>query len=119
MDLAALRQGLRLEKWCNDLPIGWIPGALQKGDLTKPQNPTEWWEMIGTKLLLPLAIAEGGALISNRVIRHRTRVKLEGIPIVDGMLPYEFAVAEVSPPFLGPLFRVPDSGTAGIEYQAR
>ena len=93
MDLAALRQGLRLEKWCNDLPIGRIPGALQRGDvLTKPQNPTEWWEMIGTKLLLPLAIAERGVLISNRVIEHRTSVKLEGIPMVGSLFPYEFSV---------------------------
>ena len=93
VDLAALRQSLRLEKWCKELPIGWIPGALQKGDiLTKPQNPTGWWEATETRLLLPLAIAEEGALISNRVIRYETSVKLESATVVDGILPYEFIV---------------------------
>ncbi|CAE7197343.1 RE2 [Symbiodinium sp. CCMP2592] len=93
VDLAALRQGLRLEKWCNELPIAWIPGSLQRGDvLTKPQNPSEWWDMIGAKLLLPLAIAKGGVLISNRKIRQKTSVKLDRIPTLDGILPYEYAV---------------------------
>ena len=33
VDLAALRQGLRAEKWGQNLPIGWIPGTLQRADI--------------------------------------------------------------------------------------
>ncbi|CAE7634004.1 RE2 [Symbiodinium sp. CCMP2592] len=34
VDLAALRQALRAEMWCEDLPIAWIPGAVQKGQVS-------------------------------------------------------------------------------------
>ncbi|CAE7504439.1 RE2 [Symbiodinium natans] len=67
VDLAALRQALRSEMWSEDLPIGWIPGSTQKGDiLTKPQSPAEWWEGMQQPLVLPLAHGRGGALIGNR-----------------------------------------------------
>ena len=93
VDLAALRQGLRSEKWNDSLPIGWIPGVLQKGDiLTKPQNPSEWWEKLRDSLLLPLSIGTEGVLINNRVIRHRTSVKLECSKTVDGVYPFEYCM---------------------------
>ena len=93
VDLAALRQGLKAEKWGESLPIGWIPGVLQRGDiLTKPQNPTEWWEAVAAKLLLPLALGQEGVLISNRVIRHRTSVKLEGSFMCNGIFPHEYFI---------------------------
>ncbi|CAE7197707.1 unnamed protein product [Symbiodinium sp. CCMP2592] len=63
VDLAALRQGLKAEKWGENLPIAWIPGTLQRGDiLTKPQNPSDWWEAMATSLLLPLSIGQEGPL---------------------------------------------------------
>eukprot|EP00439_Symbiodinium_sp_Y106_P022248 s4851_g2.t1 len=94
VDLAALRQGLRSEKWGDSLPIGWIPGVLQKGDvLTKPQNPSEWWDGISTKLLLPLAIGQGGVLISNRTVRQRTRVKLDRSVMLQGIFPFEYFIS--------------------------
>ncbi|CAE7541147.1 RE2 [Symbiodinium sp. CCMP2592] len=69
VDLAALRQGLRSEKWGDRLPIAWIPGALQRGDvLTKPQNPSEWWDTVAGSLLLPLSIGQEGVLINNRKV---------------------------------------------------
>ncbi|OLP92925.1 Copia protein [Symbiodinium microadriaticum] len=62
VDLAALRQALKSEAWSSELPIGWIPGSVQKGDvLTKPQNPAGWWESLGQKLVLPLALGRGAA----------------------------------------------------------
>ena len=74
------RPGLKAEMWGDSLPIGWIPGQLQKADvLTKPQNPTEWWQTLEGRLLLPLAVAGGGVLINNRVIGQRTSVKLDGM----------------------------------------
>ena len=92
VDLAALRQGLRAERWSENLPIGWIPGALQRSDvLTKPQNPSEWWELQDSRTLLPLSLGEKGALISNRGVRHRTSVKLECWRSRNGVQPYEFA----------------------------
>ncbi|CAE7241098.1 RE2 [Symbiodinium sp. CCMP2592] len=92
VDLAALRQALRAEMWCEDLPIAWIPGAVQKGDvLTKPQNPSDWWEALQGKLVLPLAIGGRGGLISNRKVRSRTSVKLESVnrSMRDGVFPFE------------------------------
>ncbi|CAE7678552.1 RE2, partial [Symbiodinium sp. CCMP2456] len=72
VDLAALRQGLRSEKWGDQLPIGWIPGTLQRSDiLTKPQNPSEWWNGHSGRLTLPV--------ISNRGSLHQQQVVFEGI----------------------------------------
>ncbi|CAE7506621.1 GIP [Symbiodinium sp. CCMP2592] len=46
IDLAALRQGLRSERWSDKLPLGWVPSNLQHGDvLTKPTDPKGWWEV--------------------------------------------------------------------------
>ena len=33
VDLAALKQGLRSEKWSDHLPLGWIPGTLQRSNI--------------------------------------------------------------------------------------
>ena len=92
VDLAAIRQGLRSEVWGSELPIGWIPGVAQRADvLTKPQNPSGWWEACAEKLLLPLALGQEKALICDRKITERTSVKLEGMSTSDclGLFPYE------------------------------
>ena len=92
VDLAALRQALKSEAWGSELPIGWIPGSVQKGDvLTKPQNPAGWWEDLGQKLVLPLALGRGHGLISDREIRHRTSVKHDGMfsRMCNGVFPFE------------------------------
>ena len=95
VDLAALRQALKSEMWSDALPIGpigWVPGSVQKGDvLTKPQNPAGWWESLGEKLVLPLAIGGGCGLISNRKIRQKTSVKLDSVydRLCDGIFPFE------------------------------
>ncbi|CAE7224992.1 GIP [Symbiodinium sp. KB8] len=57
IDLAALRQGLRWEKWYSKLPLAWVPSGLQLGDvLTKPVDPGKWWEMLSSKLSLPIEV---------------------------------------------------------------
>ena len=93
VDLAALRQGLRSEMWSDELPIGWLPGSAQRADvLTKPQNPTDWWETADQKILLPLAIGQRGGLVCDRQTTQRTSVKLErssGIR-VGSLFPYEY-----------------------------
>ena len=59
IDLAALRQGLRWEKWYNRLPLAWVPSSLQLGDiLTKPMDPRSWWDITAGKLSLPIDIGE-------------------------------------------------------------
>ncbi|CAE7307731.1 GIP [Symbiodinium sp. CCMP2592] len=54
IDLAALRQALREERWTEKLPIAWIPSGLQLGDiLTKPQDPRVWWSTLKQPLTIP------------------------------------------------------------------
>ena len=78
VDLAALRQALKTERINGQLPIAWVPGETQLGDiLTKPQNPSDWWERVQKALLIPIGIAEQGVLISNRTGRSGTSVKPE------------------------------------------
>ena len=78
VDLAALRQSLKEEQWSKDLPIGWIPNTIQLSDiLTKPQNPTAWWERMSQDLLVPISLAQKGVLINNKQGRPGTSVKLE------------------------------------------
>ncbi|OLP82117.1 Copia protein [Symbiodinium microadriaticum] len=93
VDLAALRQGLRSEMWSDELPIGWLPGSAQRADvLTKPQNPTDWWETADQKVLLPLALGQRGGLVCDRQTTQRTSVKLErtsGIR-VGSLFPFEY-----------------------------
>ena len=55
IDLAALRQELRAEKWNDRLPIQWIPTALQLADpLTKPMRTEVWWQTLKQGVTLPL-----------------------------------------------------------------
>ena len=94
VDLAALRQSLKGERINGNLPIAWIPGETQLGDiLTKPQNPASWWEKMQRLLLIPIGIADKGVLISNKTGRSGTSVKREVISNHDGIFPYEFCVA--------------------------
>ena len=93
VDLAALRQGLRSEMWSDELPIGWLPGSAQRADvLTKPQNPTDWWETADQKVLLPLALGQRGGLVCDRQTTQRTSVKLEGTSgiRVGSLFPFEY-----------------------------
>ena len=54
IDLAALRQELRLEKWSERLPFQWIPTSIQLADpLTKPKRVDGWWEAIANGVQLP------------------------------------------------------------------
>ncbi|CAE7214247.1 GIP [Symbiodinium natans] len=47
IDLAAIRQELRLEQWGERVPLQWVPTAAQMADpLTKPMKCDTWWEMI-------------------------------------------------------------------------
>ena len=95
VDLAALRQGLKSERWGENLPIGWVPGTLQRSDvLTKPQNPSDWWKMQDERMLLPLSLGEEGVLISNRRVKHRTSVKLDSKGTFGSVFPYEFVSEE-------------------------
>ena len=55
VDLAALRQELRLEKWSSRLPLQWLPTAMQLADpLTKPMRTEVWWESLTKGITLPL-----------------------------------------------------------------
>ena len=54
IDLAALRQELRLEKWSERLPFQWIPTSIQLADpLRKPKRVDGWWEAIANGVQLP------------------------------------------------------------------
>ncbi|OLP87512.1 Copia protein [Symbiodinium microadriaticum] len=54
IDLAALRQELKLEKWAERLPFQWIPTTIQLADpLTKPKRVEGWWEAIRDGVELP------------------------------------------------------------------
>ena len=76
IDLAALRQGLRWEKWYNRLPLVWVPSSLQLGDvLTKPMDPKRWWEMISSKLSLPIDVGNRARASVLMVGEKRTSVK--------------------------------------------
>ena len=65
IDLAALRQSLREERWTEKLPLAWIPSGLQLGDiLTKPQDPKTWSSLVNQKLAIPISIVEKGCQVS-------------------------------------------------------
>ncbi|CAE7247031.1 GIP, partial [Symbiodinium sp. CCMP2456] len=77
IDLAALRQALRLERWTERLPLAWIPSELQLGDvLTKPQDPKAWWNMILQKLTIPISIIETGGR-ANKSFREREKTSVK------------------------------------------
>ncbi|CAE7689238.1 unnamed protein product [Symbiodinium sp. CCMP2592] len=59
IDLAALRQGLRWERWYPKLPMAWVPSALQLADvLTKPKDPHDWWDMMCSRLTVAIEVGE-------------------------------------------------------------
>ncbi|CAE7245918.1 RE2 [Symbiodinium sp. CCMP2592] len=59
IDLAALRQSLKKERWASKLPLGWVPSHLQHGDvLTKPGDPGVWWDAQAAKLAVPISLSE-------------------------------------------------------------
>ena len=77
VDLAALRQALRAEKWSDKLPLAWIPSRIQLGDvLTKPQDTTNWWELITKRVFLPISVVGPRAEVSTGAHKERkTSVK--------------------------------------------
>ena len=75
IDLAALRQSLRSERWGEKLPLGWVPSHLQYGDvLTKPTDPKGWWEAQRGRLSVPIDLSESGTA-NNNFERKRTSVE--------------------------------------------
>ena len=75
IDLAALRQSLKSERWATKLPLGWVPSNLQYGDiLTKPGDPGEWWNAQKALLTLPISLAED-ARANDFLERKRTSVE--------------------------------------------
>ena len=81
IDLAALRQTLKQERWSQKLPLAWIPSEIQLGDvLTKPQDPAHWWTSVKQRLTIPISIAETGS-VTSRVFRQerKTSVKPCGV----------------------------------------
>ena len=93
VDLAALRQSLKSERINSQLPVAWIPGETQLGDvLTKPQNPASWWERIQRPLLIPIGIADEGCLISDKARGSGTSVKPEVVIDFSDAFPYEFFI---------------------------
>ncbi|CAE7692154.1 GIP [Symbiodinium sp. CCMP2592] len=59
IDLAALRQGLRWERWYPKLLMAWVPSALQLADvLTKPKDPHDWWDMMCSRLTVAIEVGE-------------------------------------------------------------
>ncbi|CAE7528745.1 Copia protein [Symbiodinium microadriaticum] len=85
IDLAALRQALRLERWTQRLPLAWIPSEMQLGDiLTKPQDPKGWWHLATQKLTIPISIIEKGGL-SNKVFREEEKTSVK--PCVKSSVP--------------------------------
>ena len=85
IDLAALRQTLKQERWSQKLPLAWIPSEIQLGDvLTKPQDPARWWTSVKQRLTIPISIAETGS-VTSRVFRQerKTSVKPCGVYSVE------------------------------------
>ena len=75
IDLAALRQSLRSERWSAKLPLGWVPSNLQYGDvLTKPTDPKSWWEAQRARLAVPIDLS-GSGRVNNNFEKVRTSVE--------------------------------------------
>ena len=88
VDLAALRQSLRQEKWTEQLPLAWIPSEVQLGDiLTKPQDPKGWWSMIAQKLTIPISIIEKGSL-GSKIFREQEKTSVKPCGNVRMQSPY-------------------------------
>ncbi|CAE7615546.1 GIP [Symbiodinium sp. CCMP2592] len=90
IDLAALRQALREERWTEHLPLAWIPSGLQLGDiLTKPQDPKVWWSMVRQALTIPISIVEKTGLAS-KVFRDGRKTSVKRCVNVGIPSPYTF-----------------------------
>ena len=93
IDLAALRQGLKAERWGAKLPLGWVPSSLQLGDvLTKPSDPKDWWEMLGGKLVIPIDVGNPGQANKNSW-EEKTSVKHKVICHPDQSVVASFSAA--------------------------
>ena len=98
VDLAALRQALKREQWSSKLPLAWLASACQLADvLTKPQNPSKWWQFFRSKLLVPVDLS-GEASTSIKLgelgrtsVKHK--VEYDRLPS-----PYEFLIESTGPP---------------------
>ena len=76
VDLAALRQALKSEKWTSKLPLAWLASSYQLADvLTKPQDATKWWEFFRSKLLVPINLSEEVRTSIELVGERKTSVK--------------------------------------------
>ena len=79
VDLAALRQALRAEQWLTKLPLAWVASSYQLGDvLTKPQDPTKWWNFFHGKLLVPIDLSREARISTDWVEERKTSVKHKG-----------------------------------------
>ena len=94
VDLAALRQALKAEQWTSKLPLSWVASPFQLADvLTKPQDPTKWWDFFRSRLLVPINLKEE-ARVSTELIRDRkTSVKPKGFMSVVPTVP-ELCIAD-------------------------
>ena len=79
-DLAALRQALKAERWTSKLPLSWVASPFQLADvLTKPQDPTRWWEFFRSKLLVPINLTEDAQASNLLAGDRKTSVKPKGL----------------------------------------
>ena len=79
VDLAALRQALRAEQWLSKLPQAWVASSYQLGDiLTKPQDPTKWWNFFHGKLLVPIDLSREAPIGTHGEEERKTSVKHKG-----------------------------------------
>ena len=97
VDLAALRQALKGEQWGNKLPLAWLPSAYQLADvLTKPQEPSKWWQFFRSKLLVPVDLSEEASTgikpgeLGRTSVKHKVEYDL--LPS-----PYEFFIENAGP----------------------
>ena len=79
VDLAALRQALKAEKWGSKLPLGWLASAYQLADvLTKPQDAGKWWQFFRSKLFVPIDLSKEAPTNTRLVQERETSVKHKG-----------------------------------------
>ena len=83
VDLAALRQTLKAERWLAKLPLAWVASAFQLGDvLTKPQDPAGWWGFFHKKLLVPIDLSKDAQVSTRDREEWKTSVKHKGSFVV-------------------------------------
>ena len=94
VDLAALRQALKREQWSHKLPLGWVPSAHQLSDvLTKPQDPTSWWESVKQKLLVPVIVTGDAPSCKRLKTVRKTSVNPYGVCVPNSVRPFEFCIS--------------------------